>query len=158
MIKDSLSNAHRHDAEHPYFRTVFEILQSLNCGALQDGHIELDGNYVFIDIATVEGRNSTESPLESHKRYIDIQMPLSGTETFGVKELEHCNITRKPYDEQTDVALWSDTPDRFVDVAPGEFVVFFPSDAHAPCITASARHQKLVVKVSVALNTEKPTL
>ena len=50
MIKDHINNAHRYDDLHPNFRSVLEILQSLNLDALQPGHIELDGKYVYINI------------------------------------------------------------------------------------------------------------
>ena len=61
MIKDHINNAHRYDDLHPNFRSVLEILQSLNLDALQPGHIELDGKYVYINI------NETNSKTNSWK-------------------------------------------------------------------------------------------
>ena len=37
-------------------------------------------------------------------------------------------------------------PDNYVTVLPGEFVVFFPDDAHAPMIGTGVVH-KVVIKV-----------
>ena len=51
MIKDHINNAHQYDDLHPNFRTVLEILQSLNLDALQPGHIELDVHRLLRDIA-----------------------------------------------------------------------------------------------------------
>ena len=158
MITDSIANAHQYDVYHPYFHTVFEILQSLNFAQLENGHIELDGKYVFINIDTIKGRTDKESPLESHKRYIDIQIPLSGGETFGVRHINTCHQSSMPYSEERDVAFWHDTPNEYIEVKAGDMIIFFPDDAHAPCITTSQNHKKMVVKVSVELNNERPTL
>ena len=90
MIKDHINNAHHYDDLHPNFRSVLEILQSLNLDALQPGHIELDGKYVYININETKSKSETEAKLESHRKYIDIQMPLSGSETFGVGPTSEC--------------------------------------------------------------------
>ena len=60
MIKDHINNAHQYDDLHPNFRSVLEILQSLNLDALQPGHIELDGNYVYININETKSKNKEE--------------------------------------------------------------------------------------------------
>lgn len=158
MIKDSLGNAHRYDSLHPNFRSVFNILQALNLSALQNGHIELDGDYVYINIKEIKGKIREEAKLESHKRYIDIHMPLSGEETFGIKASDTCTEPTTPFDEGKDVVLYNDKPEEWITAQVGEFIIFFPEYGHAPDITPADQHQKLVVKVSVTPNMEKPTL
>lgn len=158
MIRDNIQNAHRYDDMHKYFRIIFEILQSLNYEALQDGYIELDGKYAFIDIKTVNGVNQKEAKLKSHRRYIDIQMPLTGIETIGLKQTKDCTNIFAKYDEECDTELYSDIPDNYETLNPGDFIILFPEDAHVSCITPSIAHQKLVVKVSIIPNAERPTL
>lgn len=158
MIKDHINNAHQYDDLHPNFRSVLEILQSLNLNALQPGHIELDGNYVYININETKGKNKEEAKLESHRRYIDIQMPLSGKETFGVKSTTNCTNPIGEFDTERDILFYEDTPTEYVTLNKGEFIIFFPDDAHAPCINTIDNHLKLIVKISVEPNKEKPTL
>lgn len=158
MIKDLISNAHSHDSLHPNFHTIFEILQALNLDAMEDGHIELDGEYVYIDVETVAGKSECEARLASHRRYIDIQVPLSGNERFGVKPTPECESVSQPYDETNDIEYYADCPTRYEDLAPGEFIIFFPEDAHAQPITPNPRHRKLTVKISVEPNRERPVL
>ena len=150
MIKDHINNAHRYDDLHPNFRSVLEILQSLNLDALQPGHIELDGKYVYININTTNGQSKELARLEAHRQYIDIQMPLSGKETFGVKATNECLNPMGEFDFERDIVFYNDSPT--------EFIIFFPDDAHAPCIDTDENHMKLVVKISVEPNKEKPTL
>ena len=158
MIKDHINNAHRYDDLHPNFRSVLEILQSLNLDALQTGHIELDGKYVYININTTKSTTKEEARLESHRQYIDIQMPLTGCETFGVRPTQECLSPIGDFDTERDIVFYEDAPSEFITLSKGEFVIFFPDDAHAPCIDTADNHLKLVVKVSVEPNKEKPTL
>ena len=158
MIKDHINNAHHYDDLHPNFRSVLEILQSLNLDALQLGHIELDGNYVYININKTKSKNKEEAKLESHRRYIDIQMPLSGKETFGVKSTTNCTNPIDEFDTERDILFYEDTPTEYITLNKGEFIIFFPDDAHAPCINTTDNHLKLIVKISVEPNKEKPTL
>ena len=158
MIKDRLENAHKYDPLHRNFRMVFEILQSLNLSALQTGHIELDGEYVYINVDDAKGREAGEARLEAHRRYIDIQLPISESETIGVADV---NTLTKPigeFDQERDIIFFDDPINDFFTLQPGEFAIFMPDDAHAPNINCPAQHRKLVVKVSVKPNEEKPTL
>jgi YhcH/YjgK/YiaL family protein len=158
MIKDHINNAHRYDDMHPNFRSVLEILQSLNLDALQPGHIELDGKYVYININTTNGQSKELARLEAHRQYIDIQMPLSGKETFGVKATNECLNPMGEFDSERDIVFYNDSPTEYFTLDKGEFIIFFPDDAHAPCIDTDENHMKLVVKISVEPNKEKPTL
>lgn len=158
MIHDILTNAHLYDDKHPNFRSIFNILQAFNMQAMQNGHIELDGDYVFIKIKEIQGKAEGESELEAHRRYIDIQLPLTGNETFGYSDIESCKQPTSDFDSEKDIIFFHDKPDRYITVKPGEFIIFFPEDAHAPDITDDPNHRKMIVKVSVEPNQEKPTL
>lgn len=158
MIKDNINNAHLYDDLHPNFRSVLEILQSLNLDALQPGHIELDGKYVYININEIKEKNQNEIHLESHKQYIDIQMPLTGNETFGIKPTTECMSPIGDFDNERDIIFYEDKPSEYITLKKGEFIIFFPDDAHAPCVNISNNHLKLIVKISVEPNKEKPTL
>ena len=86
--------------------------------------------------------------LEAHRRFIDIQMPLKSAETIGWADTADLKIPREEYDEARDVAFYGDAAQSMVHVRPGQLVVLFPEDAHAPNI-GIGNHLKLVVKVPV---------
>ena len=79
-----------------------------------------------------EGRGRTDARLESHRRYIDIQLTLDGDEEIGWRPLSLCRAPVAPFDEQRDIRFYDDAPDSWVAVPPGRFAIFFPDDAHAP--------------------------
>ncbi len=158
MIKDSILNAHRYDDLHPNFWGIFEILESFNLDALQPGHIEIDGEYIYISINHTNSQSKDSARLEAHKRYIDIQMPISGKETFAVKPTNECLDPIGEFDTERDIVFYQDAPAEYFTLDKGEFAIFFPEDAHASCIDTVESHMKLVVKISVEPNKEKPTL
>lgn len=158
MIKDTLDNAHNYDHLHKNFRMVFEILQSLNFDALEEGHIELDGDYVYINVDTAKRRKANEARLEAHKRYIDIQIPFDEPETIGVANIATLAKPDGEFDTEHDIIFYNDPIKETITVDKGEFAIFFPEDAHAPNIDCPERHRKLVAKISVKPNEEKPVL
>ncbi len=144
MILDSIHNANRYTALHPHFAQAFEFLTGTDLNSLPDGRIVLDSDNLFVDVATNAGKQT--APLEAHRNYIDIQMPISTTETMGWRPTADCHQTLQPYDAARDIAFFADEYATKFQVQCGQFVVFFPDDAHAP---AMAQHllKKLVVKI-----------
>lgn len=158
MIKDRIENGHRYDGLHKNMRMVMEILQSLNMEMLQLGHIELDGKYIYINVDSVNGRSREEARIEAHRKYIDIQIPISGKEVIGVMPITELKEVSQSYNEEKDVMFYSDKISNWEEIEPGEFIIFFPEDGHAPLVECGKEHKKLVVKMSVEPNNEKPTL
>lgn len=148
MIVDKLSNASKYYAMHPLFKKAFEYLQQEDLMNLSVGRIDLEGDDLYLSIQEVNGKDEEEAVLESHRTYIDIQLPLTAQERFGWKALSDCLQVVKPYDEENDYMLWKDTSDTTFSVTPGRFVIFFPEDPHAPCIGNSS-WKKIVMKVRV---------
>ncbi|HPW90311.1 MAG TPA: YhcH/YjgK/YiaL family protein [Paludibacteraceae bacterium] len=146
MIVDSLKNAHLYECLHPSFKQAFDFLRSTDFSTIDDGRIELQGDTIYINLASNTGKKS--APLEAHRLYIDIQMPLSTTELIGWKSVSRCNNISEVYDNEKDILFYADDFDTVLSVSPGEFVIFFPQDAHAPAM-GSGLLRKLVVKIKL---------
>ncbi|MDD2617915.1 MAG: YhcH/YjgK/YiaL family protein [Bacteroidales bacterium] len=146
MILDSLKNSFLYEGMHPSFKRAFDYIKSRDLDALEPGKIVLDGEKLFISIAEYEGKSTEEARLETHEKYIDIQVIISGTETMGWRAAHDCKQPLAPYDPQKDICFYSDSSVSYLDVHPGEFAVFYPGDGHAPCI-AKGPIKKAVVKV-----------
>ena len=80
--------------------------------------------------------------------YIDVHILLEGNETIGWKASEELKTEIKSYVKEEDCALYSDQPTTFVNIQPGEFVIVFPEDPHAPAI-GNGKIRKLIAKVRV---------
>jgi len=147
MILDVLENIHRYTALQPAFTHAFQFLARPDLEELPPGKYEIDGDRLFAIVAREAGRTKEEAVLETHQRYIDIQLILDGTDTMGWKAKSRCTQPAKEYDPKGDEQCFADPPETWVAVPPGHFVIFFPEDAHAPLVSPEQLH-KVIVKVA----------
>lgn len=149
MIIDNLSNAGRYRALHPLFEKAFDYLRGIDTGALSSGEISIDGERLKTTVAESKMRTKQEARLETHRKFIDIQVPVSKKETFGWKSTGELLAPVKVFDDAGDIGFYHDEPTAYISAQPGEFVVFFPEDAHAPLI-GEGEILKIVLKIAVA--------
>ena len=107
-----------------------------------------DGDNAYLKIEDAKGRKTEEAVYERHDKYIDIQMPLSMPESYGWKAQSLLGEEQAPYDVAGDFTFYRDPVEMVFTLSPGEFVIFFPEDAHAPCI-GNGKMKKMVVKVKL---------
>lgn len=148
MIIDLLENSTVVEDLHPDFRMVFDYVKKQDLSVLAPGKIVLDGDRVYIQVAEVEGKEKTAARLETHNEYIDIQFPLEGEETFAWKGRAGLSEPEAAYNMRDDITFYGDTPEFYFTLNKGKFAVFFPGDAHAPCI-GRGRIRKAIAKVRI---------
>lgn len=146
MIIDRLENLAAYVSIHPFFAEVFDYLKGQDLLAAAPGKIQLRGEDILINITQTTPKLQEEAKLETHVKYIDIQIPLSGTEVMGYSPASACSQVLLPYDAEKDVAFYEGEAQNYLAVSPGMFAVFFPQDAHAPGITPTGV-KKVIVKV-----------
>jgi YhcH/YjgK/YiaL family protein len=147
MIVDTLTQRDRYRHLHPGFAAAFDFAASHELAALAAGRHHIDGDRVFVSIDHTEGRGRAAARLESHRRYIDIQLTIDGAEEIGWRPLAQCRAAIAPFDEQRDIGFYGDAPDSWVAVPPGRFAIFFPEDAHAP-LAGTGRLKKAIFKIA----------
>jgi len=148
MIIDKLSNCERYVKLHPGFKEAFGFLKKENLAFIPDGRHQIAGDMVYVTLARQKGKGKKGSKLEKHSEYIDIHFVLDGKDLIGWKAFEDCKkIAEKP-EQGKDVESFSDNPDFYFTLSPGEFAIFFPEDCHAPLAHDDAV-RKGVIKVAV---------
>lgn len=146
MIIDTLDHLKDYVALNPLFAAVDEFIKNNNLSELAAGKHEIKGDDVFVNVQQAKGKTAEEAVLEYHRVMVDIQVPISGAETYGYSPLE--DLPDVAYDEKIDMALAPGVkPQQYVTCRPGQFIVFFPQDAHAPFITKEAQLHKAIFKV-----------
>ena len=148
MIIDTLESAARHAGLHPLFAAAFDFLKRPETRELPVGRHEVMGDRVFALVGKDQGRGREKSPLEAHRKYIDIQYVVSGDEWMGWRDLASCRDTGRGYDAAREIEFFTAAPETWFRVPPGSFAIFFPGDAHAPLAGTGPVH-KVVVKVAV---------
>jgi YhcH/YjgK/YiaL family protein len=146
MIVEHLSNAKKYFSLNPRFEKAFGFLFNNDLNTLDERKYEIDGAEVYATFMVRQGLAPEAAKHEAHDRYIDIQVCVSGKETFGWSHRTDCKNIKGEYNPEKDVIFYADKPDTYVAIKPGQFAVFFPEDVHAPLI-GNGEIKKVVVKV-----------
>ena len=148
MILSTLSQSDRYAALHPLFPRVFEYIRNTDLLALAPGRYPIVGEQLFVIVENVAGRAREAAKLECHRRYIDIQLVLEGTDEMGWKALADCVDPVSDYSAEKDIRFFHDAPATWIATPPGAFCIFFPEDAHAPLVSAS-QIRKVIFKIAL---------
>lgn len=147
MIVDTLENLVKYESVNPLFPKVVEFLKTHELSALETGKLEIQGSDLFVKVAQAKPKTREQAKIEAHKNYLDIQIPVSGTEEMGYTPLKDCKDAT-PYNEEKDVLFYGGLAESYLKIKPGMFAIFFPQDGHAPGITPDGL-KKVIVKVRV---------
>lgn len=141
---DVIEHLEQYEALNPLFGNVVEFLQTHDLEALPLGKIVICGEDLYVNIVETQPKSKEEALVETHRRMIDIQIPISGVETHGYAPLSA--LEEAEYQPQDDITFHTRPAHNFFTVLPGQFVIYFPQDGHAPAITPSVL-RKAIFKV-----------
>lgn len=130
-------------------KAAAEFLKTHDMAALPCGHYEI-GPDEFVNVMEYDTKARKDACYEAHKKYLDIQMVISGSELIEVAQLPSLTSTTE-FDEENDYALYSNEQigDQFL-LTPGKFIVVMPNDGHMPSLNpaeAPSHNRKAVFKV-----------
>lgn len=148
MIIDTLDNFYHYTKLHKYFTPAFEFLRKGNLTKYSEGRYDIAKNNVYALVSRANGRGKARASLEAHRKYIDMQMALSGEDLIGYKPLNECGIKKTAYDAKKDCIFFNDKSNFWFKLKGNLFAIFFPQDSHAP-LAGSLDVLKVVVKVRV---------
>jgi YhcH/YjgK/YiaL family protein len=156
MITDRLEN----HTLYPYgnlWKAAFDFLKTVT-PETECGTYKIQGDDLFVIVDSYDTKARDTAKLETHRKYADIQVLLSGSECFEVFPKEGLPV-REPYNPETDAEFYQ-VPVKTcakITMEPGRFIVFFPEDAHMPCLMTGSSPQpvkKVVIKLRADLLNE----
>ena len=146
MIIDKVENLKNYASVNPLFAKVVAFLEQNDLNALEPGKHEIEGKDLFVNIQVAKGRSPEEAVIETHDKMIDIQIPLSATETFGYTQRDQ--LPKAEYNAEKDITkIPGIAADSYVTCQLGMMAIFFPQDGHAPCIAGVSEIKKAIFKV-----------
>jgi YhcH/YjgK/YiaL family protein len=148
MILAPLFQLPRYTALHPLFPQLLDFIQQTDLRTLPAGIHPILGEDLFVIVEKVSGRSREAAKLECHRRYIDIQLVLSGVDEMGWRALATCQQPIDEFNPARDIQFFEDTPSAWIATPPDTFCLFFPDDAHAPLVSTGEIH-KLIFKIAV---------
>lgn len=146
MVVDTLDKLEKYASLNPLFARAIAYLKSTDLNALEVGKTELEGSDLVVNVQQTAPKTKEQAKLETHNVFIDIQIPLSGTEIMGYTAAKDCIPADASYNAEKDITFFEGLADDYITVKPGMFAIFFPNDGHAPGITPTGV-TKVIVKV-----------
>ncbi|SDD13782.1 YhcH/YjgK/YiaL family protein [Niabella drilacis] len=150
MVIDTVNNAQRYELLHPLFKKALDYIRQTDLLNTPAGTYTIEENAVKAIVSEASGKKAEVSleKFECHNQFIDIQYVISGMEQMGWKPRGDCHAPNGDYNPEKDVQFYNDRPDTFFTLSPGQFVIFFPEDVHAPMI-GEGIIKKLVMKIKL---------
>ena len=130
------------------WNTLFSWLRDTDLENIPKGKYPIPNSTLVASVEDSENSPLQKRNTESHKKKIDFQLVVRGTEGFAL--LDHASSTVSvPYDDKKDVMRYNYDLSRthFFNVKGGQFVVFFPSDWHIAKVETKKKDQSIRVIV-----------
>ena len=135
------------------WQALFQWLATTDLTAIEKGKHPIPGTTLVASVEDSENQPLEKRRSESHRRHIDFQYVVKGTEGFAL--LDHATSPANcAYDEKKDVIHYDYDPlkTNFFECAASQdrFVIFFPGDWHIAKIATKKSDQRIrviVVKV-----------
>lgn len=152
----------KNQINNPKFEKTFSYIQKLQDKSSKEykslenikigdcNKIVLDENCFVLEQAYIS-KDKKDCFFESHKKYIDIQYIFYGTEIMEVENINNLEIIQE-YNESLDYVKHA----QFINsssllIRENELAIFYPSDAHMPCLKVDKNEKiiKAVFKVAI---------
>ncbi|MBN2617039.1 MAG: YhcH/YjgK/YiaL family protein [Spirochaetales bacterium] len=148
MIFDTLENANKYKGINPNLDKALDFIQTLKSLDLEVGKHSIDGDNMFYMVQDYLTQDEAMCKYESHRKYIDIQLLISGNEIIRCRSFSNKNITEE-YNGEKDIEFYSLYGGIDFNLEPGNFVIVLPNELHAPKLKhgVNMNVRKIVVKI-----------
>ncbi|OXM84031.1 YhcH/YjgK/YiaL family protein [Paenibacillus rigui] len=133
-----------------HIRKGLEAIVSMGLAEKAAGKYEIDGELMFALVQELETEPAAKRRPESHEKYADIQLLVSGEEAIGVAKYSAELPVQEDMLGTRDIVFYERADNEFnLLLRPGQFAVFYPSDVHRPCcnVNGPSAVKKIVVKI-----------
>ncbi len=140
------------DYQRGHLPDISSILIRQNVGDVDK--IPIHGDALYILVQTYRARSREQGRFEAHRYHTDLQYLCEGQEWVSFCDL-HLQPDPPVYDSNNNLyfpldSLWSRSHSRLLHSA-GNVAVFFPSEAHAPCLRIEGIEDGVLRKVVVKI-------
>lgn len=149
MIIDRLENADFYFSLGQKIKKAFEFLKNADLIQLELGKHQIENDDIYAMVFEYETKSAEGVLWEAHRKYIDIQYIVDGSEKMGYTNLNNIKTTVE-YDSEKDILFGTSNGD-FLKVKKGDFIIFTPQDGHITSISIDnpEKVKRIVVKVIV---------
>ena len=138
------------DIKHRVNQAI-EYLKGLQISEEDYGKKVIVNDDFFFTVQHYTTKSEKDCGLESHKKYIDIQLMLQGEEVMDICDTSRLSI-KTEYDEEKDIMFWN-IPSRMArtTLKTGDYIVLYPENAHRGAVSLEGPEKvvKIVGKVFI---------
>lgn len=130
---------------------AFAFLKDNDLSKLEVKRYDIDGDNLYASVSEYMTKNEEDTKFEAHRKYIDIQHVINGSEQMSITPLSEKKEELIPYDPAKDVEFMTVNKTASYEATPGKLFIFFPSDIHRPSVKIGENKnvRKVVVKVRI---------
>lgn len=109
---------------------------------------DFDGGYLFFQEGTTN--HIDEGTFEAHKKYIDIQIVLDGSEYVAWAPINQL-VVEVEYNPGKDVVRLNGSPKAIMEISKGMAYICLPHDGHKALkhINKATKYKKAVIKIEI---------
>lgn len=147
MIYDNINNISRYRGMSKWLDQAIDFLETTKLEELPLGRTEISGDHVFANVMEAEAKEEDEGKFEIHKKYMDIQIDIVGTERIAIG-LDIVS-TLDEYREEIDFGTVECSTSSMCEMGERRFIICMKDEPHKPGIAAMENRylKKCVVKV-----------
>ena len=126
--------------------------------SLVNGSYDVGYNNIKMNLGKYFTKSENEKFWESHKKYLDVQIMINGTEKVAINDIRDMEV--KSFDEEKDLTILEGDKAFDIIMKTGDVLVFFPNDVHKPELNVSENddsgsRRKIVTKVVFKIEINK---
>ena len=147
MIYDRIENIKKYKGVSKWLDAALDFLERTDLNTLPPGKTVICGDHVFLNVMEAETQDEHNVFFEIHKKYMDIQIDIEGTEMLQIG-LDRGAVVEE-YREEIDFGTFSCEQSACCILGPGRFVVCMAEEPHKPTLTFGepGKVKKCVIKV-----------
>jgi YhcH/YjgK/YiaL family protein len=149
MVTDRLANAGLYRPLSSGIAKALDYVANSDLVVKADGRHDIDGDRMFVLVQRYRSKPIEEGRWEAHRRYIDLQIVLSGEERIGYISADL--LKAEPYDNEKDLIWLSGTGGQWIHLPAGHFMILWPGDAHMPGIATARPADVIIAGVKIAV-------
>lgn len=138
--------------EIPYAQDMIDFISEMKKNGIKTGRHDIHGDDLFAAISEYETEPVEDRKFENHRKYIDLQILLSGSEEIHWAPVETLNMTEESFSEGGDIAFYEGEAQSCVVLHGNTCAILYENDAHKPNVMHKNKEKviKVVFKIKIS--------
>ncbi len=154
MIFGNLEFANRYDFLNKKLQKCFSYIKENDLKNFENGVYHIEGEDLFVNIVEYTTTTIENRFFETHKKYIDLHLMLTGTEEIHLNFLQNMTIKEAYSEEKEMILLEGNTVqdgNSYVRMTENDFLICYPEDAHCTGVQVNEPQtiKKAIFKIKV---------